>query len=90
MTDLPHSLYKDGMLIFSCSMKQIENFMRSLDKEYDYTDKGDIKSYLGIDVIEPCKGTFKLLQRISLKTLSKGLDISSSICAKNHLHPKRY
>jgi hypothetical protein len=34
----------DGMLIFSCSMHQIENFMQSLDKEYNYTDEGEIKS----------------------------------------------
>jgi hypothetical protein len=43
-------------------MKQIELFMRSLESEYDYTDKGDIKSYLGIDISEVCEGTFKLLQ----------------------------
>jgi hypothetical protein len=37
-------IYVDDMLIFPGSMQQIENFMQSLHKEYDYADEGDISS----------------------------------------------
>jgi hypothetical protein len=33
-------------------MQKIEKFMQSLDNEYVYTDKGDIKSYFGIGISE--------------------------------------
>jgi hypothetical protein len=59
-------------------MKQIENFIQSLDKEYDYTDKRDIKSYLEIGVSEPCEGTFKLSQP----------HLTPNIIQLNQLHPK--
>jgi hypothetical protein len=50
------------MLMFAQSMKKIENFIQSLEGEYEFTDDGDIKSYLGIDVSKPAPGTFKLSQ----------------------------
>jgi predicted ABC-type ATPase len=37
---------------FARSMQKIEKFMQSLDNEYVYTDKGDIKSYFGIGISE--------------------------------------
>jgi hypothetical protein len=51
-------VYVDHMLIFSRSMLTMEKFMQSLDNEYDFTDEGDIKSYLGIDVSKPQEGTY--------------------------------
>jgi hypothetical protein len=74
-------VYVDDMLIFSRSMSQIEKFMRSLDKEYDYTDEGDIKSYLGIDVSEPCEGTFKLSQPHLTQNILRSIgDITLNAC----------
>jgi hypothetical protein len=74
-------VYVDDMLIFFRSMSQIEKFMRSLDKEYDYTDEGNIKSYLGIDVSEPCKGTFKLLQPHLTQNILRSIrDITLNTC----------
>jgi hypothetical protein len=62
-------------------MKQIKIFMRSLDNEYDYTDEGDIKSYLGIDVSEPCEGTFQLSQPHLTQNILKAIgDIKLNAC----------
>jgi hypothetical protein len=69
-------------------MQQIEKFMQSLDKEYDYTDKGDIKSYLGINVSEPCKGTHKLSQPELTQNILKVIgDITLNAC-KEPVTPK--
>jgi hypothetical protein len=54
--DIVMLVYINNMLIFSWSIQKIEKFIHSLDNEYEYTDKGDIKSYLGIDVSEPSPG----------------------------------
>jgi hypothetical protein len=48
------------MLIFAQSMQKIKTIMQSLDNEYVYTDEGDIKSYVGIDISKILPGTFKL------------------------------
>ncbi len=83
-------VYVDDMLIFSRSMKQIEIFMRSLDNEYDYTDEGDIKSYLGINVSKLCEGTFKLLQPHLTRNILKAIgDITLNAC-KAPATPRRF
>jgi hypothetical protein len=55
-------VYVDNMLMFAQSMKKIKVFIQSLEGEYEFTDDGGIKSYLGIDVSEPAPGTYKLSQ----------------------------
>jgi hypothetical protein len=60
--DIVVLVYVDDMLIFSRSMRKIKRFIHSLDNEYEYTDEGDIKSYLGIDLSVPSPGTYKLSQ----------------------------
>jgi hypothetical protein len=55
--------------------------MRSLDKKYDYTNIGDIKSYLGINVSEPCEGTFKLPQPHLTQNVIQSIgDITLNTC----------
>jgi hypothetical protein len=62
-------------------MKQIKIFMKSLDTEYNYTDKGDIKFYLGIDVRKPYEGTFKFSQPHLTQNIIKAIgDIMLNAC----------
>ncbi len=71
-------VYGDDMLIFSRSMQKIERLIHSsLDDEYEYTDEGDIKSYLGIDVSEPTPGTYKLSQPHLIDQIQKDLCLST-------------
>jgi hypothetical protein len=69
------------MLIFAQSMRTIENFMQSLDNKYDFTDEGDIKSYLGIDISKPQEGSYKLSQPPLTKIIIQALgDIMLNTC----------
>jgi hypothetical protein len=60
--DIVVLVYVDNMLIFSRSMSKITAFIHSLEEEYEFTDEGYIKSYLGIDISKPHPGTYKLGQ----------------------------
>jgi hypothetical protein len=66
-TDIIVLVYVDDMLIFSRSMQTIKKFMQSLDTEYIYTDEGDIKSYLGIDVSKPVSWDIQIVPTSSFK-----------------------
>jgi hypothetical protein len=79
--DLVVLVYVNDMLIFSHSMRKIEQFIHSLYNEYEYTDEGDIKSYLGIDVSGPSPGTYKLSQpHLSRNILASIGDMTLNLC----------
>jgi hypothetical protein len=60
-------MYVDDMLIFSRSMNKIKKLIHSLDDDDEYTDEGNIRSYLGIAVSN------RNLQAISAPPLKKHL-----------------
>ena len=57
--------YTDDCIIFAKKQQTIDGIIRSLHdgpENYDFTNDGDLKQYLGVDIIRNTPGVFELRQ----------------------------
>ena len=55
-------LYVDDAVVISPDKLRIDNLIKSLQQDFNLTDDGDIKDYLGIRIKKLSGGRFKLTQ----------------------------
>ena len=82
-------LYVDDAVVISPDKLQIDNLVKSLQQDFDLTDDGDVKDYLGVRIEKLSGGRFKLTQdRIINRCLEiVGIPVNNDTHTKTHRTP---
>ena len=79
--------YVDDCILMGKSEKDIEDLLKSLQEgseEYDFTNEGDLKNYLGVVFSRKPDGTLELKQEFLIERIIKALGFEQELTGKHH------
>jgi hypothetical protein len=75
------SIYVDDLVFTGSDMEMFVEFKASIKKEFDMTDLGKMKFFLGVEVVQNDKGIYLSQKKHVLEILERfGLDNANSVC----------
>ena len=78
--------YVDDCIIMGKTEDDIKNLFKSLnegDENYDFTDEGDLKNYLGVEFTRHDDGKMELKQKFLIERIIKALGFKEDLTGKN-------
>ena len=78
--------YVDDCIIMAKCEQDIRDLITSLcagDENFDFTDEGDIKNYLGVEVLRHANGMMEFRQKFLIERIIKALGFQSEIAGKD-------